>query len=112
MCIRDRVYIDWGQNGHGITIAAPYSLRPRPGAPASCPLLWSEVNDRLNPDDFNLKTLPERFEKMKDPLLPILGPGVDMGAALAAIRGKLESGKGEGDGGGAKKPAVRRKGRK
>jgi bifunctional non-homologous end joining protein LigD len=114
-----KVYIDWGQNGHGITIAAPYSLRPRPGAPASCPLLWSEVNDRLNPDDFNLRTLPERFEKMEDPLLPILGSGVDMGAALAAIRGKLESAKGEsggadeGDGGGAaKKSVARRKGRK
>src|SRR5205085_1803533 len=23
-----KVYVDWGQNGHGITIAAPYSLRP------------------------------------------------------------------------------------
>ena len=40
------------------------------------------------------RTLPERFEKMEDPLLPILGPGVDMGRALAAIRAKLE-GKGE-----------------
>ena len=89
-----KVYIDWGQNGHGITIAAPYSLRPRPGAPASCPLLWSEVNDKLDPDAFNLRTLPERFEKMEDPLRPILGPGVDMGAALAKIRTRLE-GKGE-----------------
>jgi bifunctional non-homologous end joining protein LigD len=84
-----KVYIDWGQNGHGITIAAPYALRPRPGAPASCPLKWSEVNARLVPDAFNLRTLPRRFAKMEDPLLPVLGEGVDMGKAIAAIEERL-----------------------
>ena len=38
-----KVYIDFGQNGHGQTIVAPYSVRPLPGAPASCPLEWREV---------------------------------------------------------------------
>jgi len=84
-----KVYIDWGQNGHGITIAAPYALRPRPGAPASCPLTWSEVNGRLDPDRFNLKTLPKRFEKMGDPLIGVLGEGVDMGRAIVAIEERL-----------------------
>src|SRR5262249_56342189 len=32
-----KVYIDFGQNGHGQTIVGPFSLRPLPGAPASCP---------------------------------------------------------------------------
>ncbi|HKQ19347.1 MAG TPA: DNA ligase D [Candidatus Eisenbacteria bacterium] len=80
-----KVYIDWGQNGHGVTIVAPYSLRPIPGAPASCPLKWSEVNARLDPARFNMRTLPKRFEKMDDPLAGILGEGVDMGVAIGAI---------------------------
>src|SRR5262249_37354976 len=27
-----RVYVDFGQNGHGRTIVAPFSVRPQPGA--------------------------------------------------------------------------------
>lgn len=29
-----KVYLDWGQNGHGRLLVAPYSARPLPGAPA------------------------------------------------------------------------------
>ncbi|MFI5371490.1 MAG: non-homologous end-joining DNA ligase [Candidatus Eisenbacteria bacterium] len=85
-----KVYVDWGQNGHGVTIVAPYSLRPVPGASASCPLKWSEVNARLDPARFNLRTLPRRFEKMDDPLLPVLGKGVDMGVVIAAIEERMK----------------------
>jgi bifunctional non-homologous end joining protein LigD len=84
-----KVYVDWGQNGHGITIVAPYSLRPVPAASASCPLRWSEVNRKLDPARFNLRTLPKRFEKMEDPLTGILGKGVDMGVAIAAIEERV-----------------------
>ena len=80
-----KVYIDFGQNGHGQTIVAPYSLRPLPGAPASCPLAWREVTPRLDPARFTLKTLPARFDKMADPLTPVLGQGIDMAAALERI---------------------------
>ena len=85
-----KVYIDWGQNGHGITIVAPYSLRPIPGARASCPLKWSEVNNKLDPAKFTLKTLPKRFETMDDPLAPVLGKGIDMGVAIAAIEKRVK----------------------
>jgi bifunctional non-homologous end joining protein LigD len=84
-----KVYVDWGQNGHGVTIVAPYSLRPVPDASASCPLKWTEVNGKLDPARFNLRTLPRRFEKMEDPLAGVLGPGVDMGAAIAAIEERI-----------------------
>jgi bifunctional non-homologous end joining protein LigD len=80
-----KVYIDFGQNGHGQTIVAPYSLRPLPGAPASCPLEWREVTPRLDPARFTLVTLPARFDKMEDPLRPVLGDGIDMAAALERI---------------------------
>ena len=91
-----KVYIDWGQNGHGNTIVAPYSLRPLPGAPASCPLRWSEVGAKLDPGHFTLKTLPKRFETMEDPLLGVLGQGIDMGVAVAAIEDMMQRGKEEG----------------
>src|SRR4030095_8563417 len=82
---RGKVYIDFGQNGHGQTIVAPFSLRPLPGAPASCPLLWSEVTARLDPARFTMATVPKRFEGMADPLLPVLGGGIDMAATLARM---------------------------
>jgi bifunctional non-homologous end joining protein LigD len=84
-----KVYIDWGQNGHGVTIVAPFSLRPVPGASASCPLLWSEVNGKLDPAKFNLRTLPKRFERMEDPLAGVLGEGVNIGDAIAAIERRM-----------------------
>jgi bifunctional non-homologous end joining protein LigD len=85
-----KVYIDWGQNGHGVTIVAPYSLRPVPGASASCPLRWNEVNGKLDPANFNLRTLPKRFEKMEDPLAGVMGNGIDMGVAVGAIEERMQ----------------------
>ena len=85
-----KVYIDWGQNGHGITIVAPYSLRPIAGAPASCPLRWSEVNGKLDPARFNMRTLPKRFEKMEDPLAGVMGEGVNMAVAIGAIEERMK----------------------
>jgi len=90
--LRDRggkVYIDFGQNGHGQTIVAPFSLRPLPGAPASCPLEWREVTPRLDPARFNLKTIVARFEQIADPLLPVLGAGIDMAAAIERIQSRV-----------------------
>jgi bifunctional non-homologous end joining protein LigD len=84
-----KVYIDFGQNGHGQTIVAPYSVRPLPGAPASCPLRWDEVGPRLDPARFTIATLPRRFRTMADPLAPVLGGAVDMAAAIARIERRL-----------------------
>ncbi|HET8576053.1 MAG TPA: DNA ligase D [Methylomirabilota bacterium] len=84
-----KVYIDFGQNGHGRTIVAPYSLRPLPGAPASCPLGWNELTPRLDPKRFTLRTLPKRFETMADPLAPVLTGEVDMAAAVERIERRL-----------------------
>jgi bifunctional non-homologous end joining protein LigD len=84
-----KVYIDFGQNGHGQTIVAPFSLRPLPGAPASCPLKWSEVTARLDPSRFTMITVPKRFDKIADPLAPVLTGRIDMAAAIARIEERL-----------------------
>jgi bifunctional non-homologous end joining protein LigD len=51
---QNRVYLDALRNSFGATVAAPYSVRRRPGAPFSIPLRWSEVKPSLVPSDFNI----------------------------------------------------------
>ena len=54
-----KVYIDFFQNGLQKTIAAPFSLRPEPGAPVSFPLDPKRLKKKFKPLDFNLRTVPE-----------------------------------------------------
>jgi bifunctional non-homologous end joining protein LigD len=63
---RRGVLIDSNQNGEGKTIASVYSVRPRPGAPVSTPLEWSEVNERLDPLSFTMPVVLERVRKHGD----------------------------------------------
>ncbi len=84
-----KVYLDYLQNGQGKTIAAPYAVRPRPGAPVSTPLRWSEVNARLDPARFTVRTVPARARRLgEDPLLPVLGARPDLLAALERLRAR------------------------
>jgi hypothetical protein len=50
------------------------------------------VNGKLDPARFNIRTLPKRFDKMEDPLAGVLGEGVDMGVAIAAIEERMQRG--------------------
>ena len=59
--------------------------QPLDGAPASCPLRWDEVKPGLDPAAFTIKTIPERFARMPDPMAGVLGEGIDISAALARI---------------------------
>ena len=58
-----KVYIDFLQNSRGQTIAAAYSVRPKPGATVSMPLLWEEVNEKLRISDFNMFNSLERINE-------------------------------------------------
>jgi bifunctional non-homologous end joining protein LigD len=94
-----KVYIDFLQNGHGRTIVAPFSVRPLPAAPVSCPLRWEEVTARLDPTRFTIRTAPARFEKLGDPMAKLLAGGIDMAAALSRMEHRLaarRSGRGSG----------------
>jgi bifunctional non-homologous end joining protein LigD len=42
---RDRVYVDWHRNHYAQTAVAPWSLRPKPGAPVAVPIDWDELDD-------------------------------------------------------------------
>ncbi len=82
---QERVYLDYLQNRHGQTLAAPYGVRPRPGAPVSAPLRWDEVRTGLSPAEFTMATMPARLREVGDLWRPVLGPGVDLLAALERL---------------------------
>jgi len=85
-----KVYVDTLQNGQGKTIASAYCVRPRPGAPVSAPLAWSEVDGRLDPSRFTIKTLPRRLARQKeDPLRAVLAERPDLVAALQRLHERL-----------------------
>src|SRR6266496_1370443 len=87
---RGRVYLDTLQNGSGKTLAAPFCVRPRPGAPVSMPLRWTEVDGRLHPSRFTIRSAPRRMGRLgDDPLLPVLAMRPDLVAALARLRDRL-----------------------
>jgi bifunctional non-homologous end joining protein LigD len=85
----DKVYLDYLQNGRGKLIAAPFSVRPRPGAPVSMPLPWSALSARLDPQRYTIKTALRRIEKQGDPLCGVLGEPADVRALLAALERRL-----------------------
>lgn len=78
----NRIYIDYLQNSPGQTLAAAYSLRPRPGAPVSTPLEWKEVKDKLDPLQFNITNTLKRVEKKGDLFLPVLKESTNLAAVL------------------------------
>jgi hypothetical protein len=49
-----KVYVDYLQNGHGKTIAGPFSARPVVAASCSAPLSWSEVGPKLDPKNYTI----------------------------------------------------------
>lgn len=83
----DKIYLDYLQNSTGQTLASVYSVRPKPGAPVSMPLEWSELKNGLNPTDFNIFNALERIKKNGDLFKPVLGKGIDL---LKGLK-KLES---------------------
>jgi bifunctional non-homologous end joining protein LigD len=79
---KGRVYLDYLQNRRGATMAAPYALRPREGAPVSTPLEWRDVTAKLDPGEFNIRTVPERLARKGDPWRDLFTKRVDLNAAL------------------------------
>ncbi|UPT71284.1 MAG: hypothetical protein M0D53_02450 [Flavobacterium sp. JAD_PAG50586_2] len=59
-------------------MAAPYSVRPKPGATVSAPLEWDEVNENLSPSQFTIFNVMERFKEKGDLWKPVLGKGADI----------------------------------
>ncbi len=81
---RGRVFIDHNQNVAGKTIASVYSVRPRPGAPVSTPLLWEEVEE-ADPAAFTIATIWDRVRRYGDLFAPVLRGGQRLEGAERAL---------------------------
>jgi DNA ligase D len=63
-----RVFVDYNQNAPHKTVFGPWSVRARPGAQVSTPILWEEL-DAIHPDELTIESLPARIEMGGDPWL-------------------------------------------
>lgn len=73
-----KIYLDVLQNRAKQTIVSAYSVRGREGATVSTPLEWKEVKKGITPQDFTIKTVPERLKKKGDVFSSILGKGFNL----------------------------------
>src|SRR4029077_14546190 len=62
---RHGVFVDYNQNAKDRTVASAYSVRPKPDARVSAPVTWEEL-EACRPEDFTLRTMPERFARLGD----------------------------------------------
>jgi bifunctional non-homologous end joining protein LigD len=60
------IYVDAHQNSRGQSLASVYSVRAFPHAPVSTPLLPRELNAKLTPETWNIKSIRNRVEKVGD----------------------------------------------
>jgi bifunctional non-homologous end joining protein LigD len=85
---RGKMYIDFLQNRPQATVAGPYSLRPKPGAPVSMPLHWNEVKKGMKITDFNILNAIPRLKETGDLFKGVLDQGIDLKKVLESL-GKL-----------------------
>jgi bifunctional non-homologous end joining protein LigD len=83
----NKIYLDCYQNRKGQTVAAPYCIRPRPGAPVSTPLHWEELDQNIHPEDFNMKNIFHRLESAGDIWKNIFKKNIDMEKCIKKLSG-------------------------
>ncbi len=79
---KGKIYLDFLQNRPQATVAGPYSLRPRPGAPVSMPLFWEEVKRGLRMTDFNINNAIPRLKETGDIFSGVLEEGINISQVL------------------------------
>jgi bifunctional non-homologous end joining protein LigD len=81
---RGKVFVDHNRNASGQTVASAYSVRPRPGAPVSAPLVWDELGDIAN-GDVTIINLWDRLQRFGDLFAPVVAGGQTLDAAEKAL---------------------------
>jgi bifunctional non-homologous end joining protein LigD len=61
-----RLFIDYTRNAFGQTKVAPYTVRPKQGAPVATPVEWDEL-DHITSQSFNVRNVPGRVAEKGDP---------------------------------------------
>lgn len=84
---KGKIYVDFLQNRPQATVAAPYSLRPKPFAPVSMPLPWEEVKNGLTIQSYTIKNALSAINDYGHLFKPVLGKGINIAAALKKLKG-------------------------
>lgn len=82
---KGKIYIDYLQNRPAATLAAPYSIRPKPGATVSMPLYWEEVKKGLKMADFTIENSLERIKSEGDIFKATVGRGIRLKTLLQQL---------------------------
>lgn len=80
-----KMYVDFLQNRPQASVAAPYALRPKKGAPVSTPLNWEEVKKGLNITDYNISNTIARLKEQGDIFKPVIGKGINLEKTIKKI---------------------------
>ena len=82
-----RILVDTGRNNYSATFAAPYAVRPKPGAPVSTPCTWEEVlKGEVGPQTFNVRNMAARLEDAGDLWKELRKRGRSLTRAMATLR--------------------------
>ncbi|MFL5809482.1 MAG: non-homologous end-joining DNA ligase, partial [Flavisolibacter sp.] len=85
-----KLYLDYLQNRQTQTVAAPYSLRPKPGVPVSTPIDWTELKKGLTPTTYNARNIFDRLKTEGDLFKPVLGKGINLEKVLTKLASQLK----------------------
>ena len=84
------VYLDCLQNGFGKSLASAYSARASDFAGVSAPLVWNELDRKLDPRDFTMRTMAGRLRAVGDLWAAMRkAKGIDLEAAVDRAHGRL-----------------------
>jgi DNA ligase D len=89
-----RVFIDFNQMARDRTIACAYSLRANARATVSTPVTWDELTE-VEPDDFDLRTVPKRVAEIGDPHASIDDESYDLTPLLEWVERDERDGLGD-----------------
>jgi bifunctional non-homologous end joining protein LigD len=86
----NRILIDTGRNGYSATFAAPYTARPKAGAPVSAPCSWMELDrNEVAPRTFTVRSMLLRVAAVGDLWSDLEGKGQSLVDPLEQLRALL-----------------------
>jgi bifunctional non-homologous end joining protein LigD len=87
-----KILVDYMRNNYGHTAVAPYSVRPKEGAPVAAPLEWHELEDKkLNAQTFNIKNMQARLQAKGDLWNGIYEQPQSLKPAMKKLAGMMKS---------------------